>query len=182
MLAPRSFFHRKWLKFDSYTKNSYEQHVSSYTLCCEVHSHSSLKRSASRLYRRYEPNFVSMLERQMLRSFHFLARLTPRIEEMKHDAESRLKFLKMVTPRRPSKEAENKVYRYLFSRTTQGCSVDEKGEIVEGHGVCANEFAFWVGLICSARLSHFGMVTDEMRFINEQQMRRMHYLPYKKRI
>ena len=84
-----------------------------------------------------------------------------KIEEMKHDAESRLKFLKMVTPRRPSKEAENKVYR-----------VDEKGEIVEGHGVCAND----------ARLSHFGMVTDEMRFINEQQMRRMHYLPYKKRI
>ena len=39
--------------------------------------------------------------------------LTSRIEEMKHDAESRLKFLKMVTPRRPSKEAENKVYRYL---------------------------------------------------------------------
>lgn len=60
--------------------------------------------------------------------------------------------------------------------------MDEKGEIVEGHGVCANEFGCWVGFIGSARLSHFGMVTDEMRFINEQQMRRMHYLPYKKRI
>ena len=34
----------------------------------------------------------------------------------------------------------------------------------------------------SARLSHFGMTTDEMRFINEQQLRRMNYLPYKKRI
>ena len=84
-----------------------------------------------------------------------------KIEELKHDAESRLKFLRMVTPRQPSKEAENKVYR-----------VDEAGNIVEGHGVCAND----------ARLSHFGMVTDEMRFINEQQLRRMHYLPYKKRI
>lgn len=62
------------------------------------------------------------------------------------------------------------------------CSVDEKGEIVEGHGVCANEFGSLVGFTASARLSHFGMVTDEMRFINEQQMRRMHYLPYKKRI
>lgn len=101
---------------------------------------------------------------------------------MKRDAESRLKFLKMITPRRPSKEAENKVYRYVFSRTTDYYSIDEKGELVEGHGVCANEFVFWAVFICSARLSHFGMVTDEMRFINEQQMRRMHYLPYKKRI
>lgn len=101
---------------------------------------------------------------------------------MKRDAESRLKFLKMITPRRPSKEAENKVYRYVFSRTTDYYSVDEKGELVEGHGVCANEFVLWAVFICSARLSHFGMVTDEMRFINEQQMRRMHYLPYKKRI
>ena len=49
----------------------------------------------------------------MLRSFCGTGFLTSRIEEMKHDAESRLKFLKMVTPRRPSKEAENKVYRYL---------------------------------------------------------------------
>lgn len=53
---------------------------------------------------------------------------------------------------------------------------------MEGHGVCANEFGSLVSFIGSARLSHFGMVTDEMRFINEQQMRRMHYLPYKKRI
>lgn len=32
-------------------------------------------------------------------------------------------------------------------------------------------------VICSAKLSHFGMVTDEMRFINEQQLRRMSFLP-----
>ena len=36
--------------------------------------------------------------------------------------------------------------------------------------------------MCSAKLSHFGMVTDVMRFINEQQLRRMSFLPYKKRI
>ena len=37
-------------------------------------------------------------------------------------------------------------------------------------------------LTCSARHSHFGMVTDEMRFINEQQLRRMSFMPYKKRM
>ena len=83
------------------------------------------------------------------------------IQSLVSQAESRLKFMKMITPRQVSEAAENKVYR-----------VNEKGELVEGHGVCAND----------ARLSHFGMTTDEMRFINEQQLRRMNYLPYKKRI
>ncbi|KAK8793768.1 hypothetical protein JH06_3504 [Blastocystis sp. subtype 4] len=84
-----------------------------------------------------------------------------KIHELMHEAESRLKFMKMITPRQTSEKAENKVYR-----------VNEKGELVEGHGDYAND----------ARLSHFGMTTDEMRFINEQQLRRMSFLPYKKRI
>ncbi|KAK8827173.1 hypothetical protein AV274_5746 [Blastocystis sp. ATCC 50177/Nand II] len=83
------------------------------------------------------------------------------IQQLIHEADGRLKFWRMITPRRASAEAENKVYR-----------VNEKGELVEGHGEYAK----------NAKLSHFGMVTDEMRFINEQQLRRMSFLPYKKRI
>lgn len=60
--------------------------------------------------------------------------------------------------------------------------MDENGKLVEGRGKCANELVHSRSMIISARLSHFGMVTDEMRFINEQQLRRMSYLPYKKRM
>lgn len=60
--------------------------------------------------------------------------------------------------------------------------MNEKGELVEGHGEYAKKWALRGAVIRSAKLSHFGMVTDEMRFINEQQLRRMSFLPYKKRI
>ena len=60
--------------------------------------------------------------------------------------------------------------------------MNEKGELVEGHGEYAKKCALRGSVICSAKLSHFGMVTDEMRFINEPQLRRMSFLPYKKRI
>lgn len=55
-----------------------------------------------------------------------------------HEAEGKLKFMKMITPRQISETAENKVYR-------SGClalfipRVNEKGELVEGHGDYANE-------------------------------------------
>lgn len=103
------------------------------------------------------------------------------IQQLIHEADGRLKFWKMITPRRASEDAENKVYRYSPFILVMS-SVNEKGELVEGHGEYAKKFLRMGYVIRSAKLSHFGMVTDEMRYINEQQLRRMSFLPYKKRI
>ena len=62
-----------------------------------------------------------------------------RIEKLIHDAEGRLKFYKMITPRQPSKVAENTTYMYEMYNFFY-YSVDENGKLVEGHGKCANEY------------------------------------------
>ena len=54
----------------------------------------------------------------------------PRIKELVHEADGRLKFWKMITPRRTSEEAENKVYRSTLKGEVI-CSVNEKGELVD---------------------------------------------------
>lgn len=64
----------------------------------------------------------------------------PRIKELVHEADGRLKFWKMITPRRTSEEAENKVYRSALKGEVI-CSVNEKGELVEGHGEYAKKWS-----------------------------------------
>ena len=59
----------------------------------------------------------------------------PRIKELVHEADGRLKFWKMITPRRTSEEAENKVYRLLLKGEVI-CS-----ELVEGHGEYAKKWS-----------------------------------------
>ena len=61
-----------------------------------------------------------------------------RIQALMHEAESRLKFMKMITPRQTSEKAENKVYRWHCLMVVI-YRVNEKGELVEGHGDFANE-------------------------------------------
>lgn len=82
------------------------------------------------------------------------------IEEKIKAGESKLKFLRMKTPRVKSDNAGKRNF-----------IVTKDGTLIEGMG--DTKFG--------ARLSHWGMTTDEMRFMNEQQLRRMNFMSYKKR-